>query len=336
MRAVICREFAPYTALKVEDIPKPTLPARGGVRIAVDYSSISFATSLVVSGKYQRKPPLPFVPGTEVVGTVTEVASGVSACQPGDRVLAILDWGGFAEETCTTEHTVYKLPAGIDATQALHAGVSYGTAYGALLWRGRLAAGETLLVLGAAGGVGLAAVELGAALGARVIAAASSADKCAVARAHGAAETIDYSSEDLRERSKALTGGRGVDVVFDPVGGDLFDTAMRCIAMEGRMLTIGYASGRIPSIPANILLVKDLTVAGFNFGAYVGWSPVDERVKFEPQMRAMYTRIFNWVLDGTLRPVVSDIFPLEKYVEAQALVLSRKSTGKVLLKLNHG
>ena len=332
MKAILCREYAPYTQLRVEEVPRPALPARG-VRIAVDYSSISFATSLVVSGKYQRKPPLPFVPGTEVVGTVTEIAEGVTACKPGDQVLAILDWGGFAEEACTTEHTVYKLPRGIDATHALHAGVSYGTAYGALAWRGHIARGETLLVLGAAGGVGLAAVEIGVAMGARVIGAASSAAKCAVAREHGAAETIDYSKEDLRERAKALSGGRGVDVVFDPVGGDLFDAALRAIAMEGRMLTIGYASGRIPSIAANILLVKDLTVAGFNFGAYVGWSPVDERARFEPQMRAMYERIFAWVLDGTLRPVVSDLFPLERYVEAQDLVLSRKSMGKVLLKL---
>ena len=332
MKAVLCREYAPYTGLRVEEVPAPVLPERG-VRIAVDYSSVSFATSLVVAGKYQRKPPLPFVPGTEVVGTVTEVGAGVSACRPGDKVLAILDWGGLAEEACTSEHTVYRLPAGIDPTHALHAGVSYGTAYGALAWRGHLARGESLLVLGAAGGVGLAAVELGVAMGARVIGAASSAAKCAVAREHGASETIDYSSEDLRERAKALTGGNGVDVVFDPVGGDLFDTAMRAIALGGRMLTIGYASGRIPSVPANILLVKDLTVAGFNFGAYVGWSPVDMRARFEPQMRAMYERIFAWVLDGTLRPVVSDLFPLERYVEAQDLVLSRKSMGKVLLKL---
>lgn len=332
MKAVFCREFAPYTNLKVEDVPAPALPARG-VRIAVDYASISFATSLVVAGKYQRKPPLPFVPGTEVVGTVTETAAGVTACKPGDKVLAILDWGGLAEETCTTEHTVYRLPAGIDPTHALHAGVSYGTAYGALVWRGQIAAGQTLLVLGAAGGVGLAAVELGRVLGARVIGAASSEAKCAVAREHGASETIDYSKEDLRERAKELTGGRGVDLVFDPVGGDLFDAAMRAIAMEGRMLTIGYASGRIPTVAANILLVKDLTVAGFNFGAYVGWSPVDLREKYEPQMRAMYEKLFGWVLDGTLRPVVSDLFPLERYQEAQGLVMSRRSTGKVLIKM---
>ena len=332
MKAVYCREFAPYTNLKVEEVPAPALPARG-VRIAVDYASISFATSLVVAGKYQRKPPLPFVPGTEVVGTVTETAPGVTACKTGDKVLAILDWGGLAEEACTTEHTVYRLPAGIDPTHALHAGVSYGTAYGALVWRGQIAAGQTLLVLGAAGGVGLAAVELGRVLGARVIGAASSEAKCAVAREHGAAETIDYSKEDLRERAKELTGGRGVDLVFDPVGGDLFDAAMRAIAMEGRMLTIGYASGRIPTVPANILLVKDLTVAGFNFGAYVGWSPVDTRAKYEPQMRAMYEKLFGWVLDGTLRPVVSDLFPLERYQEAQGLVMSRRSTGKVLIKM---
>jgi NADPH2:quinone reductase len=332
MRAIVCHTYGPYSNLKLEAFPRPTLPARG-VRIAIDYASVSFATTLVVAGKYQRKPPLPFVPGTEVVGIVTEIAAGVTACTVGDRVLAILDWGGFAEEVCVTEHTVYRLPALIDSTHALHAGISYGTAYGALVWRGKLNAGENLLVLGAAGGVGLAAVELGHALGARVIAAASHADKCALARAHGADDTINYSTEDLRERTKALTQGRGADVVFDPIGGDLFDTALRAIAMEGRMLTIGYASGRIPSIPANILLVKDLTVAGFNFGAYVGWSPVDERARFEKQMRAMYTKIFDWVIDGTLRPVVSDVLPLEHYVQAQDLVISRQAAGKVLLKV---
>ena len=191
MRALVCKAFGDYhSAVTVEDIPAPALPARG-VRVAVDYASVSFAMSLWIAGKYQRKPPLPFTPGTEVTGTVLEVAPGVTACKPGDRVLALLDWGGFAEEACATEHTVYKLPDSIDTGSALHLGISYGTAYGGLVWRASVQPGETLLVLGASGAVGLAAVELGKALGARVIGAAGGPAKCAQARAHGADVTID-------------------------------------------------------------------------------------------------------------------------------------------------
>ena len=195
MRALVCREFGDYrTALKLENVPEPLLPARG-VRVAVDYAAVSFAMSLWIAGKYQRKPPLPFTPGTEVTGTVIETAPGVTACKAGDRVLALLDWGGYAEQACATEPTVYRLPDGIATDGALHLGISYGTAYGGLAWRADLRPGETLLVLGASGAVGLAAVELGRVLGARVIAAAGGAAKCAQAKAHGADATIDYSTD---------------------------------------------------------------------------------------------------------------------------------------------
>lgn len=333
MRALVCREFGDYrSAVKVETVAEPALPPRG-VRVAVDYAAVSFAMSLWIAGKYQRKPPLPFTPGTEVTGTVIETASGVTEFKPGDKVLALLDWGGFAEQACATEHTVYRLPEGIDPGSALHLGISYGTAYGGLVWRANLRAGETLLVLGASGAVGLAAVELGKALGARVIGAAGGAAKCAQAKAHGAQTTIDYSSQDLREAVRAATGGRGVDCVFDPVGGGQSDAALRSLALEGRLVAIGFASGTIPQIPANLLLVKNISVLGFNFGTYVGWSPGDGRAQHEQRVRAAYKKIFDWYREGCLAPVLAETFPLERYVDAQDTVMSRRALGKVALKL---
>ena len=333
MRALVCREFGDYrTAVKVENVPEPDLPPRG-VRIAVDYAAVSFAMSLWIAGKYQRKPPLPFTPGTEVTGTVLETAPGVTACKPGDKVLALLDWGAFAEQVCTTEHAVYRLPEGIDPGSALHLGISYGTAYGGLVWRADVRAGETLLVLGASGAVGLAAVEIGKALGARVIGAAGGAAKCAQAKAHGADTIVDYNSEDLREAVRKATSGRGVECVFDPVGGEHFDAALRSLALEGRLVSIGFASGTIPQIAANLLLVKSISVLGFNFGTYVGWSPGDGREQHEPRVRAAYEKIFGWYAESRLAPVLAESFPLERYVDAQDAVMSRRALGKVALKL---
>ncbi len=333
MRALVCHQFGDYhTAVKVENVPEPSLPPRG-VRIAVDYAAVSFAMSLWIAGKYQRIPPLPFTPGTEVTGTVIETAPGVTACKPGDKVLALLDWGAYAEQVCATDYTVYRLPERIDPGAALHLGISYGTAYGGLAWRANLRAGETLLVLGASGAVGLAAVELGKAMGARVIGAAGGAAKCAQAKAHGADEAIDYGAGDFREAIRAATGGRGVDCVFDPVGGDYFDPALRSLAPEGRLVVIGFASGKIPQVAANLLLVKNISVLGFNFGTYVGWSPGDGREQHEPRVRAAYDQIFRWCAEGRLSPVLAESFPLERYVEAQDAVMSRRALGKVALKL---
>ncbi len=333
MRALVCRAFGDYrTAVKVENVAEPLLPGRG-VRVAVDYASVSFAMSLWIAGKYQRKPPLPFTPGTEITGTVIETAPGVTACRTGDRVLVVLDWGGYAEQVCTTEHTVYRLPEGIDSGSALHLGVSYGTAYGGLVWRANLQPGETLLVLGASGAVGLAAVEIGKVLGARVIAAAGGAAKCAQALAHGADAAIDYSTQDLREAVRAATAGRGVDCAFDPVGGANFDAALRSLVMEGRMVVIGFASGVIPQIAANLLLVKSISVLGFNFGTYLGWSPGDGRAQHEPRVRVAYAAIFGWYSAGRISPVLAESFPLERYVDAQDAVMSRRALGKIALKL---
>lgn len=331
MRALLCRQWCEFKDLRIEEVPAPSLRP-GCVRLHVAYAGLGFAISLVVAGKYQRKPPLPFVPGTEVTGTVIEVGAGVTRFKPGDRVLAILDWGGFADEAIATEETVYPLPADLALASSTHLAISSATAYGALVWRARLAPGETLLVHGAAGGTGLAAVELGKQLQARVIACASSEQKRAIAKAHGADLVLPY--RDFRERVKEFTRGRGADVVFDPVGGDVFDASLRCIAPEGRILPIGFAGGRVPQIPANILLVKNVAVLGFNFGTYVGWGLTDERRAHAPKVQAMMAQLFDWARSGKLRPTLSHCFDLPRYAEAMEVMLARGSSGKVALKIN--
>jgi NADPH2:quinone reductase len=332
VKAIVCHAFGDFHDLKVEDSPSPPL-VPGGVRIAVEAASISFATSLWVAGKYQHKPPLPFVPGGEFVGVVTECAPDARRFKPGARVLAISGWGGYAEEAVVTEHTVYPIPPDIDAGAALHLATSYATAYGALVWRARIAPGETLLVLAAAGGVGLAAVEIGRVLGATVIAAAGGAEKCAIAKAHGAQAAIDYSRGELRAEIRRATEGRGVDVVFDPVGGASFDAALRSLRPGGRHVVIGFAGGAIPQIPANILLVKNIAVLGFNIGMWYGWSVNDQRAKHEPEMRAAFDQIFAWHGEGRLAPLVSQVYPLARFAEAQDAVLERRSVGKLVLKI---
>lgn len=332
MRALVCRRFGDYHDLRVEDFPAPELPPLG-VRIAVEYASLSFSISLWVAGRYQVKPPLPFVPGAEVVGRVLEIAPGVTACRPGERVLAFIGWGGYAEQAVSPQATVHVLPEATDAAAALHLGVSYCTAYGGLVWRARLQKEETLLVLAAAGGVGLAAVEIGRALGARVIAAAGGAEKCALAREHGADAVIDYRSEELRAGVRAASANRGADAVFDPVGGELSEAALRSLAPGGRLLAIGFASGAAPKIEPNILLVKNLSVLGFNFGAYIGWSPVDERERYEPQVRALLQQLFEWHARGRIRPLAAQVHPLERFAEALDALLARRTVGKVVLRV---
>jgi len=332
VKAIVCHAFGDFHDLNVEETPAPPLVA-GGVRIAVEAASISFATSLWVAGKYQHKPPLPFIPGGEFVGTVTECAPDAHRFKPGDRVLAISGWGGYAEQAVVTEHTVYPLPTGIEAGAALHLATSYATAYGALVWRAKLEPGETLLVLAAAGGVGLAALEVGRVLGAKVIGAAGGADKCAIALEHGAQAAIDYRSGDLRNEIRRATDGQGLDVVFDPVGGASFDAALRSLVPGGRHVVIGFAGGSIPQIPANILLVKNIAVMGFNIGMWYGWSENDERGKHESDMRAAFERIFAWYAEGRLQPLVSKVYPLARFAEAQDAVLERRSVGKVVLQI---
>ncbi|OLD14865.1 MAG: NADPH:quinone oxidoreductase, partial [Acidobacteria bacterium 13_1_40CM_3_65_5] len=247
MKAVLCKAYGPPESLVVEDVESPT-PGPGEVVISVKAASVNFPDVLIIQNKYQVKPPLPFSPGSEVAGIVKATGDGVNGFKPGDRVMAITTYGAFAEEVKTEARRLLPLPAGMDFTQAAAFGLTYATSDFGLRDRGELKAGETLLVLGAAGGVGIAAIEIGKALGARVIACASTDDKLAVCREHGADETINYATEDLRERIKQLTDGKGVDVVYDPVGGPYTEPALRSLAWRGRLLVVGFAAGEIPKI----------------------------------------------------------------------------------------
>jgi NADPH2:quinone reductase len=322
MRAVLCKEWAGPEKLVVEDVA--SLPIKdGAVRIAVHAIGINFADLLLISGTYQEKPAFPFTPGMEVSGTVDEVGAGVSSLKVGDRVMALTGTGAYAEEVVIDANRVYKIPDKMDFVSAAGFPVTYGTSHGAFDWRAHLKPGEWLLVFGAAGGVGLTAVEIGKAMGANVIACANGPEKLALAQEHGADHLIDYSKEDIRERVKAITGGRGADVVYDPVGGDAFDASLRSIAWGGRLIVIGFASGRIPQAPANILLVKNIDVIGFYWGSY--------QVRKPELLRDSYAKLFRWYEEGKLKPHTSAQLDLKDVAQAMELLRQRKSTGKVVL-----
>ena len=327
MRAVLCKEFGEPESLAVEEIADPK-PGAGELRLAVAAAGVNFADLLMVAGTYQEKPPFPFSPGLEVAGRVIDWGTGVTGFEAGDRVMAVTGTGGFAEQVVVKPVDVFKLPTAMSFEAAAGFPVVYGTAYGALNWRAHMAGGETLLVLGAAGGVGLTTVEVGKAMGATVIAAANGPERTAVAKSRGADQLIDYTSENLRERVRALTDNRGVDVVFDPVGGEYFDVALRCLGWEGRLIVIGFASGTIPQAPANILLVKNCGVLGFYWGAYRRREP--ERFK------AAFDALFEWFEAGKLKPHISLALPLEQAGEALRTLADRRATGKIVLTTGSG
>jgi NADPH2:quinone reductase len=332
MLAVCCNAWMPYLQLPLEDVPLPE-PGPGEVRIAVHYAGMSFATSLVTEGRYQRKPPFPFSPGTEIAGVIDQVAPDVTTFKPGDRVLADMDWGGHAEYAVTHASTAYRLPDGVPFDLAPSLPGSYGTAYAGLAHRARLEPGEAVLVHGAAGAVGLAAVECAKALGATVVATASTEDKLALARAHGADHAVLFPSASALDDIRSLLP-RGADVVFDPIGGDAFDLSLRCVANSGRILVIGFAGGRVQQIPGNIILVKDVAVLGFNFGNYTGWTrDTSRRSTHGRKMHEVMEQIFAWYGQGKINPVVSHQFPLRDYRAAMETVLSRRSMGKVVLEM---
>lgn len=332
MRAVVCDSFDGYRTLKARDIPAPTLRP-GCVRISVAYATAGLALTLVTAGRYQRKPALPFVPGTEIAGVVTELADNIQELRRGDRVAANIDWGGYAEEAIAATENVWRVPDAVELSDACCVPATYGTAYAALHWRARVAAGQTVLVFGAAGGVGLAAVQIARQAGAHVIAVARTADRLAIAREHGAHEGLLNDTPDLGRQLKQHNAGRGVDVVFDPVGGPLFEEALRCTAPEGRILLIGFASGEIPRIAANILLVKNIEVIGVNMGLYSGWTPVDERKRHAPRVTKMVEQLFAEVAAGRLKPQKSAVFALNDVVHALDAVAARESRGRVLLRV---
>jgi len=322
VKAVLCKAYGPPESLVVEEVPSPT-PGPGEVVIAVKAASVNFPDVLIIQNKYQFKPPLPFSPGSEVAGLVAAVGDGVTAFKRGDPVLAITTYGAFAEEVKTEARRLLPIPPGMDFATAAAFGLTYATSEHALVDRGQLAAGETLLVLGAAGGVGLAAIEIGKALGARVIAGASTDEKLAVCREHGADDTINYATEDLRERIKALTQGHGADVVYDPVGGPFTEPALRSIAWRGRLLVVGFAAGEIPKIPLNLTLLKGCSIVGVFWGEFTRREPE----RFAEAMR----QLGRWYAAGKLKPYVSRTFPLERAAEALTLMAERKVAGKVVL-----
>lgn len=322
MKALLCKQFGPPESLVLEDVPSPK-PGAGEVVVTIKAASVNFPDVLIIQNKYQFKPPLPFSPGSELAGVVKEAGAGVTNVKPGDKVIAFTTFGAFAEEVKTEAVRLLPMPEGMSYEEAASFILTYGTTDHALRDRAQLKAGETLLVLGAAGGVGVAAIEIGKALGARVIACASSDEKLAVCREHGADETINYAAEDLRGRIKALTGGKGVDVIYDAVGGQYSEPAFRSIAWRGRHLVVGFAAGDIPKLPLNLALLKGAAVVGVFWGDYT---------RREPQHFAESARqLGRWYREGKLKPHVSATFPLEKAADAMNLLASRKAKGKVVV-----
>lgn len=322
MRAIVCKEFGPPEKLVVEDLPTPSITDHQ-VLLDVKACGVNFPDLLIIENKYQFKPPLPFSPGGEVSGVVKTVGAKVTTLKPGDRVLGAPGFGGFAEEIAIDARNCVPIPASMPFDVAAAFLFTYGTSHYALKDRAALKPGETLLVLGAAGGVGLAAVELGKAMGAKVIAAASSAEKIAVCREHGADEGIDYSTEDLKERIKALTGGNGADVIYDPVGGDFSEQAFRSIAWEGRFLVIGFAAGPIPKIPLNLVLLKGAQIVGVFWGSFTMREPGRHAANIQELM--------EWYSAGKLKPRISATYPFARVAEALGDLAARRVKGKVVL-----
>jgi NADPH:quinone reductase len=335
VKGVLVEQWTEFDKLEIREVEPVKDLEPNQVRIRTHCAGVSFAASLVVAGRYQRKPPRPFVPGTEVTGVIAEMGSAVTRFHPGDRVCAGLDWGGMGEEVVTPDATVFALPETVSFVDGVGLPNSYMTSLAAITWPHllNLQAGETLLVHGAAGGVGLAAVEIGKILGATVIGTAGSDDKVAAVTAAGADHVINYREVDFREQVLQITDGAGANAIFDPVGGDVFDQSLRCIAPEGRITPIGFAAGRIQTIPANILLVKNITVCGLNMGYYYGWSPKDMRYEYTDKMQAMMAQLGEWHAAGSIHPQTSHVFALDDFKQAMDVVLGRKSIGRVALKI---
>jgi len=322
MKAVLCKAYGPPESLVVEEVPSPA-PGPGEAVVAVRAAAVNFPDVLIIQNKYQVKPPLPFSPGSELAGVVKAVGEGVNAVAAGDAVFAITGYGAFAEEVKVDARRLLRIPGGMDFVTAAAFGLTYATSDHALRDRGSLESGETLLVLGASGGVGLAAIEIGKALGARVIACASNDEKLASCRDHGADATINYATEDLRERIKTLTDGKGPDVIYDPVGGPYTEPALRSLAWRGRLLVVGFAAGEIPRIPLNLPLLKGCAIVG------VYWGDFSRR---EPERFAeSIQQLGRWHAEGKLKPHVSQILPLERAADALHAMAQRKVIGKIVL-----
>jgi NADPH2:quinone reductase len=319
---MIVRELGGPDSLQREEMP-PVNAGPGQVVIDVKAIGCNFFDILITQGKYQVRPELPFSPGAEVAGTVREVGEGVEGIAVGDRVSALLDHGGFASAVAVPYGRVFPMPAQVTFEQAAALGVVYQTSYVGLVHRASLREGETLLVHAAAGGVGLSAVQIGVALGARVIGTAGSAEKLDLVRRNGAEAVVNYRTEDWVQRVKELTSGRGADVIYDPVGGDTFDKSLKCIAFEGRLLVIGFASGAIPTAPMNRVLLKNISLVGLHWGLYLKENPgVVARAQ---------EAIFRLLAEGKISPLISEAYPLERANVALAALGARQTTGKIVL-----
>ncbi|MHA7115834.1 NADPH:quinone oxidoreductase family protein [Pseudomonas promysalinigenes] len=322
MKAVLCKTLGPARDLVLEDATSP-VPKKNEILLDVHAAGVNFPDTLIIQGKYQFQPPLPFSPGGEAAGVISAVGEKAGSFKVGDRVMALTGWGAFAEQVAVPFYNVMPIPEHMDFATAAAFGMTYGTSMHALKQRGQLQPGETLLVLGASGGVGLAAVEIGKTMGARVIAAASSAEKLAIAKAAGADELIDYSQASLKDEIKRLTGGQGADVIYDPVGGELFDQAVRGLAWQGRLLVVGFASGTIPQMAANLVLLKGAAVLGVFWGAFAQRQPEDNAANFR--------QLFAWHAEGKLKPLVSKTYPLAEAGAAIEALAQRKAVGKLVV-----
>jgi NADPH2:quinone reductase len=322
MRAVLCKELGLPEKLVLEDVASPAA-GEGQVVLSVKACGVNFPDTLIIQGKYQFKPDLPFSPGGEVAGVVKEVGKGVTAVKPGDRVIAFNTWGGFAEEMVVEADRTIPMPDAMDFVPASGFVLTYGTSYHALKDRAQLKAGETLLVLGASGGVGIAAIQLGKMMGARVIAAASTEKKLQVCKDNGADELINYADQDLRARVKELTAGKGVDVVYDPVGGPFSELALRDMAWNGRFLVVGFAAGDIPKVPLNLALLKGCAIVGVFWGSFTRKEPEANRRNNEELMQ--------FFAEGKVNPHIHATYPLEQAAEALNDVMYKRVSGKVVL-----
>lgn len=323
MRAIVVDRWMEPQELAVRDIAEPELRP-DTVKLDVEAAGCNFFDILMARGQYQVKPPFPFVPGGELAGTVSEVGRGVDDFAPGDRVLAPVPTGAYAERAVVPAASAWRLPPAMSFDEGAVFPIVYPTSYAALVYRARMRPGETLLIHAAAGGVGLAAVQIGKALGARVIATAGGADKLAVVRQAGADELIDYQTEDFVERVHALTDGRGADVIYDSVGGDVFDRSLKCIAWNGRLLVIGFAGGRIPEAKANRILLKNIAVVGLHWGAYARNEPA--------RVPETFAALFQMYAEGRIKPVICARYPLERTGEALVALGGRKTYGKVVVR----
>ncbi|MFT5887871.1 MAG: NADPH2:quinone reductase [Zhongshania sp.] len=323
MRNLMCQELGPVEKLVLSnDVTTPQV-GDGEVLIRVKAAGLNFPDTLIIEGKYQTKPDLPFVPGGECAGVIAAVGSNVTKFKVGDKVISMNTHGALCDELLIQQDRVMPMPQGLSFTEAAGVGMTYFTSYYALKQRGELKAGETVLVLGAGGGVGIAAVELAKSMGATVIAAASSKEKLVLAKSKGADHLINYTEKPIKDSVKEITGGRGVDIVYDPVGGDFSESALRSMAWKGRFLVIGFASGPIPKIPLNLTLLKGCSIVGVFWGAFS---------MFEPKVQAAnMAELWAMFADGKLKPVVTDVFPFSEYESAFNCLTGRKARGKVII-----